>query len=95
MTTRGHRSHVDGFDVQRCAVEETALKLGWLRECPYHGEPFRAADEQALSATSTAGEAAAGGHAADELLEVAKLLPLAYDRQCPQCVHESTAPEDT
>jgi hypothetical protein len=30
-----------GFHSRRWAAEELALELGWLCECPYHGEPFR------------------------------------------------------
>jgi hypothetical protein len=39
--------HVASAENQRLAAEEAALQLGWLSECPYHGEPFRTSDHHA------------------------------------------------
>jgi hypothetical protein len=32
----------DPQTVKQWAAEDFAINIGWLRECPYHGQPFKA-----------------------------------------------------
>lgn len=32
----------DPHAVKQWAAEDFAISVGWLRECPYHGQPYRA-----------------------------------------------------
>jgi hypothetical protein len=78
-------SDVREFDSSRWAAEEVAIDLGWLRECPYHGEPFRVPDQYPRE-LETPG-------VPTELAAVAMELRDVYDEQCAYCALESTVPE--
>lgn len=73
-------------DGTRWAAEEIALERGWLRECPYHGEPFKAAgldmDDTRCGATNAADANA-------ELLQQARRLVSTCAEYCPACAHEA------
>jgi hypothetical protein len=93
MTTQSNNTELYSFDSQRWAAEEAALQLGWLRECPYHGEPFRTTGPRG---PSTAGRHEPAAPPFDANSDVALLftrLPLAYAEQCPLCARESAVPE--
>ena len=32
----------DPYAIKQWAAEDFAISMGWLRECPYHGQPFKA-----------------------------------------------------
>jgi hypothetical protein len=32
----------DPQTIKQWAAEDFAINIGWLRECPYHGQPFKA-----------------------------------------------------
>ena len=32
----------DPHAIKQWAAEDFAISVGWLRECPYHGQPYRA-----------------------------------------------------
>ena len=74
------------FDNLRCAAEEAAIQLGWLRECPYHGQPFRPARIPLRQAKPTA-------RVSPELLALAVAVSDAYSDQCAFCARESATPE--
>ena len=74
-------------DNRGCAIEEVALRLGWLCECPYHGEPFRSP----AVAPELAGVVRGGG---DVMLHDAALLASAYAEFCPLCERENVLPID-
>jgi hypothetical protein len=80
-------SHAVEFDSGRWAAEELALQLGWLRECPYHGEPFR----NATTPCSAAALPQPGSR--PELYSSAMKLSSAYSEHCPICAHERALPE--
>ena len=77
------------FDTTRWAAEELALQLGWLRECPFHGEPFK----------DTAGGRARAGviktlpvvpsDSPGDLYTLAAQLSRSYAEHCPLCAQES------
>jgi hypothetical protein len=76
------------FDARHWAAEELALQLGWLSECPYHGEPFKTAS------------GAHDGCAADvpvdtdgELYVLAASVSAEYAEHCPFCERERALPE--
>lgn len=80
MDTRLGGLKVTGeFDARRWAAEETALRKGWLRECPYHGEPF-------VAMRATPGACAAEGVDPDALARE-------YAPTCPLCAREDAIPE--
>ena len=82
------RSFLSARDSRGCAIEEAALRLGWLRECPYHGEPFNAL-------TCTPEPAALHCDGSDEvMLRDAALLVTAYAETCPFCAREESLPVD-
>jgi hypothetical protein len=67
------------------AAEELALQAGWLRECPYHGAPFKRSDVCADSAGDL--------QADSELREFALRLTRTYDEECAFCARENAIPE--
>ena len=84
--------------IKRWAAENFALSIGLLRECPYHGEPFRA---------PTSGLAGSKLHAANvvdpwsvqlfngntrELLATAQRIARSYGHRCALC--ETSDPVD-
>jgi hypothetical protein len=80
-----------GCEPLRSAAEDIALQLGWLRECPYHGQPFRGEGLQ----PSRAGRREAGraGQCSEELISFAMHMVGSYAERCPMCAFESAIPE--
>ena len=73
-------------DAQRVAAEEAALQLGWLSECPFHGEPFRNAggrrkDPEAVSAVP------------EDVIALVSEVCDGVEDVCPLCARESAMPE--
>ena len=88
MTTQSDQANGNSFEERRWAAEEAALQLGWLCECPFHGEPFKAPVEPAsqdLTAQTVRDD--------DELLVLARRVSRAYAEQCPLCARENDLPE--
>src|SRR5689334_112018 len=75
------------FDARRWAAEDLALELGWLSECPYHGEPFRTAVRARNMDTALLDDPAS------DLYAFAARLTKSYSEHCPFCERESTVPE--
>lgn len=46
---------IDPQMVKQWAAEDFAISMGLLRECPYHGQPFKATRKGLLSKPLTAG----------------------------------------
>lgn len=68
------------------AAEEAALQLGWLSECPYHGEPFRNAlgrrkDPESVTTVP-----------ADVIAVISEVCD-GFQDACPFCARESAIPE--
>jgi hypothetical protein len=75
------------YDAQRWTAEELAIELGLLRECPYHGEPFRVVGTAAArSPASRSGTASAGS----SLLSAARAVASQYGHACRACTTEHT-----
>ena len=73
-------------DNRRLAAEEAAIQLGWLSECPYHGEPFRSAvglRDHPEAARSVPADVIA---AVTEVCE-------SYEDRCRFCAREGAIPE--
>ena len=73
-------------DGTRWAAEEIALERGWLRECPYHGEPFKAAG---LNVDDTRCGGSTGNDTNAELMLEARRLASACADYCPSCAREA------
>jgi hypothetical protein len=85
MTTLTPTTDACLSDSRRLAAEEAALQLGWLSECPYHGEPFRSdGAREDLHAIATV--------PADVIELVTEVCDGFADR-CPFCMRESGIPE--
>ena len=93
MTPQVCESPVDSPEAGRWAAEEAALQLGWLGECPFHGELFKApgACLPRIDYKSAEPGAEAGRNATLRLL--ATQLQDAYAERCPLCVHEESIPD--
>ena len=52
--TQGARK-IDPQVVKEWAAEDVAIAMGLLRECPYHGQPFKARKNGAVTKTLAAG----------------------------------------
>ena len=83
--------YASGCEPLRSAAEDVALQLGWLRECPYHGQPFKG---EALH-PSPVGRRALGrpGQCSEELISFAMHMVDGYAERCPTCAFESAIPE--
>jgi hypothetical protein len=79
-------THISSAESQRLAAEEAALQLGWLSECPYHGEPFRTGDAHAKDPEAIATVPA------DVIALVTEVCD-GFSDTCPFCARESTIPE--
>jgi hypothetical protein len=84
------QAHAAESDARIWAAEELALDLGWLRECPYHGEPFkvRGAAERASVQRRRRGVQSAG----DDLMAYALRLTRGYGDECALCARENALP---
>ena len=85
-----HSNSGPGFESMRIAAEDVALQLGWLRECPSHGQPFKA--------KAPPGELNRQVHASssscnDELMAFAMRIANGYAEHCPHCAFETSIPE--
>jgi len=80
------------FDSMHIAAEDVALQLGWLRECPYHGQPFKA---DALPRALLGGRRGhtPAGPCNDELIALAMRVAEGYAEYCPHCALERSIPE--
>jgi len=74
------------FESRRLAAEEAALQLGWLSECPYHGEPFRSAAGMRNNPRAIATVPA-------DVMALVTEVCRAYADRCAFCVRESSIPE--
>ena len=86
MNPLDRTTRAESFDSRRLAAEEAALQLGWLSECPYHGEPFRSAvgrrkDREGVATVP-----------ADVIALVTEVCD-DYSDSCPLCARESAIPE--
>jgi hypothetical protein len=81
-------SQSTAFDARRWVAEELALQLGWLSECPYHGEPFKSA-VPAENGRSVPASAETSG----EIYVLAATISNAYPDRCRFCERESALPE--
>ena len=77
--------------IKRWAAEDFAVAIGLLRECPYHGRPFRVDQSQANVAAAAAKlpDARVALQAFDgnrsELLATAQRLARGYGHTCSEC----------
>ena len=71
---------------ERVAAEEAALQLGWLSECPYHGEPFR-------NALGRRKDPEAGETVPPDVIALVSKVCDGFDDACPLCARESAMPE--
>lgn len=78
-------------ELSRFAAEEVALQLGWLRECPYHGEPFRALSLVAEAGNVNAAPADTGtlSGCSPDVAHAAARLAEGYAEACPFCEREN------
>jgi hypothetical protein len=83
----GERTYAS--DSRTSAAEELALRLGWLCECPYHGEPYR---RRPLGGAKGR-EAASLPDSGDDLALFATRMSEQYADECPICARESAIPE--
>ena len=83
--------YANGFEPLHAAAEDVALQLGWLRECPYHGQPFKGEGLR----PSRVGRRALGraGQCSEELISFAMHMVGSYAERCPTCAFESAIPE--
>ena len=83
----------DGDQVlaKRWAAEDFAVAIGLLRECPYHGRPYRIDQSQATVTTAAArlpdARIALQAFNGDrgELLATAQRLARGYSHTCSEC----------
>jgi hypothetical protein len=80
------------FDAGRWAAEELALQLGWLCECPYHGEPFRSPGQHDMPSHAAAHSQRQPDYSSDTY-SLALQLSSGYSESCPVCTLESAVPE--
>ena len=81
----------DPQTVKQWAAEDFAINIGLLRECPYHGEPFKAS-KAAMRKLLTAGRIdpldpnvrVFNGNTR-ELLAAVERVTGGYTEHCPQC----------
>ena len=74
------------FDARRWAAEELALELGWLSECPYHGEPLKTAAAGGVAVSPSALLAVDGS---TDLYFLALKVSRSYAEHCPFCIREN------
>lgn len=81
----------DEIRIKRWAAEDFAVAIGLLRECPYHGRPYRVDQSQASAAAAAAklpdARVALQAFNGDrsELLATAQRLARAYNLTCSEC----------
>ena len=85
--------HDRDIDLRLWAAEEVAVQLGWLNECPYHGQPFKARNPQrglrtSASAVHPSDSALRLFSSAEELLSVARQVARTYGKSCSICARE-------
>ena len=84
---------LDRATLRRWAAEHIAVEQGVLRECPYHGEPYRPGSAQVVLSSSCAYAShdslvsAFGGDAGELLAEVERVAS-EYGETCPTCARE-------
>ena len=77
--------------IKRWAAEDFAVAIGLLRECPYHGRPYRVDQSQAnvVAAAAKLPDARVALQAFDgnrsELLSTAQRLARGYSNTCSEC----------
>jgi hypothetical protein len=81
------------FDFRRWAAEELALQLGWLCECPYHGEPFKSSAGLTAAAATPQNHAALEGGRDRDLYSLAAEISKGYGERCSFCDRENVLPE--
>lgn len=85
-----HAAHVRAFEARRWAAEDLALELGWIRECPFHGEPFRAPG----APSDAAGRSALAARLADTaLFAFAREVTRSFPERCLTCAREVASPD--
>ena len=90
MTAESHQTKVGAAESRRWAAEETALELGWIRECPFHGEPFRSAGY--VPAAGANAVPATAPELGEDLALLALQISSAYADECPLCARENSDP---
>ena len=81
----------DDIRTKRWAAEDFAVAIGLLRECPYHGRPYRVDQSQANAAAAAAklpdARVALQAFHGDrtELLATAQRLARGYRSTCSEC----------
>jgi hypothetical protein len=97
MDLRGVSAHSDAQNVRRWAAEHFAISIGLLRECPYHGEPFKARPPLSVRLTGASLPDAsdplvkAYGGSAQALFAAARRLSVGYRDSCPHCAASEEA----
>ena len=80
----------DRATARRWAAEHLAVEFGLLRECAYHGEPYRARGDQGVPANYCGYAthdplAAVFGGDPGKLIEEVERVALGYGPACRQC----------
>ena len=89
--TRLVPAEADDLASKRWAAEDFAVAIGLLRECPYHGRPYRVDQAQAHAAAAAArlpdARVALQAFNGDrsELLATAQRLARGYRHTCSEC----------
>jgi hypothetical protein len=91
MTSQTSSNAAREFESKRWAAEELALQLGWLCECPYHGEPFKSSVDFTAPAPTPQTDAAVAS--ARELYSLAAEISRGYGERCSFCERENVLPE--
>ena len=91
MTIQSQGTQLADLESQRWAAEEAALQLGLLRECPYHGEPFKAPAAHAIAPRRKRSRPGARLDPHPDLLRLTQ-LSATYAEQCPYCVRDNAVP---
>ena len=89
--TRLEGPDTDSQAMKRWVAEDFAVAIGLLRECPYHGRPYRV--DQSQDKTSAAAASLPDARIAlqafngdrSELLATAQRVARGFDHQCPEC----------
>ena len=98
MTARLMETAPGAETIKRWAAEHIAIELGLLRECPYHGEPYRTQRETAARSSYCAFAThdpllAIFRGDAGELLAAVDTAAGQYACACPTCDRVRSEPE--
>jgi hypothetical protein len=86
-----YRPEIDPQAMKQWAAEDFAISIGLLRECPYHGEPYKAGNRPLRRKALTAGidprDPIVRVFNGDtrELLAAVERVTGRYSERCPHC----------